>query len=340
MSESFTIQVADSLRRFEPNSPRSSPRGNRSPVVPRQQDSTGTLKTTISLGKTPTIVHTGPFYLHKELPGNWLHFISISCYLNQLFQTGDSDLTGATNLMAHYNLEHSYNKFSGKKFKDSLSSFLPSLPGMIDTPGNADNSSLRSIIEKPPIGGKSLDFLNISQLSGFRLHPGPVPQLISTNMHSVFVILLLSIFSYLRNTTLLLWLHRKRSRNTKSTKRVVKYRRKNPELEWLARELASWERVEPALVANLTKRSIRNKSDTKMRKIARRRRRKRRKRNRSTAQNIQALRPHSTPQLRVAIQLECCLFSNTSCHINVFRIYVIRESINKIPQNWLIESVY
>nr|CAG4637345.1 EOG090X0DK3 [Ceriodaphnia reticulata]SVE73190.1 EOG090X0DK3 [Ceriodaphnia reticulata] len=162
MSESFTIQVADSLRRFEPNSPRSSPRGNRSPVVPRQQDSTGTLKTTISLGKTPTIVHTGPFYLHKELPG-------------------DSDLTGATNLMAHYNLEHSYNKFSGKKFKDSLSSFLPGLPGMIDTPGSADNSSLRSIIEKPPIGGKELAFLNTSQLAGFRLHPGPLPEQYQTS---------------------------------------------------------------------------------------------------------------------------------------------------------------
>nr|SVE83903.1 EOG090X0DK3 [Daphnia pulex] len=162
MSESFTIQVADSLRRFEPNSPRSSPRGNRSPVVPRQQDSTGTLKTTISLGKTPTIVHTGPFYLHKELPG-------------------DTDLTGATNLMAHYNLEHSYNKFSGKKFKDSLSSFLPGLPGMIDTPGNTDNSSLRSIIEKPPIGGKELVFLNSSQLAGFRLHPGPLPEQYQTS---------------------------------------------------------------------------------------------------------------------------------------------------------------
>lgn len=87
---------------------------------------------------------------------------------------GDTDLTGATNLMAHYNLEHSYNKFSGKKFKDSLSSFLPGLPGMIDTPGNTDNSSLRSIIEKPPIGGKELVFLNSSQLAGFRLHPGPV----------------------------------------------------------------------------------------------------------------------------------------------------------------------
>lgn len=164
MSESFTIQVADSLRRFEPNSPRSSPRGNRSPVVPRQ-DSTGTLKTTISLGKTPTIVHTGPFYLHKELPG-------------------DADLTGATNLMAHYNLEHSYNKFSGKKFKDTLSSFLPSLPGHIDESGTKDNSSLRAIIEKPPIGGKELAFLNNQQLSGFRLHPGALPEQYQTSTMS------------------------------------------------------------------------------------------------------------------------------------------------------------
>ena len=87
---------------------------------------------------------------------------------------GDNELTGATNLMAYYNLEHSYNKFSGKKFKDSLSSFLPNLPGLIDTPGSADNSSLRSVIDKPPIGGKELVFLNNQQLTGFRLHPGPV----------------------------------------------------------------------------------------------------------------------------------------------------------------------
>lgn len=161
MSESFTIQVADSLRRFEPNSPRSSPRGNRSPVVPRQ-DSTGTLKTTISLGKTPTIVHTGPFYLHKELPG-------------------DAELTGATNLMQHYNLEHSYNKFTGKKFKDSLSSFLPNLPGLIDAPGNKDESTLRSIIEKPPVGGKELLLLSTSQLAAFRLHPGQLPEQYQTS---------------------------------------------------------------------------------------------------------------------------------------------------------------
>ncbi|KAF4528395.1 hypothetical protein B566_EDAN015164 [Ephemera danica] len=128
--------MADQFRKVEPYSPKSSPRGARSPVVSRQ-DSTGTLKTTISLGKNPSIVHSGPFYLMKEPPG-------------------ESELTGATNLMAYYGLEHSYSKFSGKKLKESLSSFLPNLPGMIDTPGSQDNSSLRSLIEKPPIGGKEL----------------------------------------------------------------------------------------------------------------------------------------------------------------------------------------
>ena len=34
--------------------------------------------------------------------------------------------------------------------KDSLSSFLPQLPGVIDTPGVQDNSSLRGLYEKPP----------------------------------------------------------------------------------------------------------------------------------------------------------------------------------------------
>ena len=35
-------------------------------------------------------------------------------------------------------------------------------------------SSLRSLIEKPPITGKELNLLSGSQLTGFRLHPGPV----------------------------------------------------------------------------------------------------------------------------------------------------------------------
>lgn len=39
-----------------------------------------------------------------------------------------------------------------------------------------DNSSLRSIIEKPPIVGKELIPLTSVQLAGFRLHPGPLPE--------------------------------------------------------------------------------------------------------------------------------------------------------------------
>jgi mediator of RNA polymerase II transcription subunit 19 len=94
--------------KMENFSPKSSPR--------RLQDSSGTLKTKISLGKNPTIVHSGPFYLVKELPEK-------------------SDLTGATNLISHYGLEHTYSKFNSKKVKEQLSSFLPTLPCVIDGPG-------------------------------------------------------------------------------------------------------------------------------------------------------------------------------------------------------------
>ncbi|KAL1462546.1 hypothetical protein WDU94_014374 [Cyamophila willieti] len=148
--------MGDQYRKMEQYSPKSSPRGSRSPIVSRQ-DTTGTLKTTISLGKNPSIVHSGPFYLMKEPPGK-------------------SEKTGSVNLMASYGLEHTYNKFCGKKLKESLSSFLPNLPGIIDAPGSQDNSSLRSVIEKPPICGKEILPLTSVQLAGFRLHPGNLPE--------------------------------------------------------------------------------------------------------------------------------------------------------------------
>lgn len=68
--------MSDQFRKVEPYSPKSSPRGARSPVVSRQ-DSSGTLKTTISLGKNPAIVHSGPFYLMKEPPGR--HSKALNC---------------------------------------------------------------------------------------------------------------------------------------------------------------------------------------------------------------------------------------------------------------------
>ncbi|NXA63962.1 MED19 polymerase, partial [Mohoua ochrocephala] len=87
---------------------------------------------------------------------------------------GTTELTGSTNLITHYNLEHAYNKFCGKKVKEKLSNFLPDLPGMIDLPGSHDSSSLRSLIEKPPICGSSFTPLTGAMLTGFRLHAGPV----------------------------------------------------------------------------------------------------------------------------------------------------------------------
>ena len=51
------------------SSPKSSPRGSRSPAAYMRHDSTGTLKATITLGKNPAVINTGPFYLLKELPG-------------------------------------------------------------------------------------------------------------------------------------------------------------------------------------------------------------------------------------------------------------------------------
>lgn len=104
------------------NSPKSSPRATRSPApaVYMRPDSTGTLKATITLGKNPAVINTGPFYLLKELPE-------------------PSELTGATNLMAYHGLEHTYNKLCSKKVKEELSAFLPQLPGVIDTPGSVDN---------------------------------------------------------------------------------------------------------------------------------------------------------------------------------------------------------
>lgn len=64
-------------------------------------------------------------------------YLSFFCLIFHLVVLGESELTGATNLMNYYGLEHSYSKFSGKKVKEQLSSFLPSLPGVIDGPGQS-----------------------------------------------------------------------------------------------------------------------------------------------------------------------------------------------------------
>ncbi|XP_031556911.1 mediator of RNA polymerase II transcription subunit 19-like [Actinia tenebrosa] len=89
--------------------------------------------------------------------------------------TSSDTTTGSENLLVHHGLEQVYQKFCSKKVKESLSAFLPHVPGYIDEKGNPDNS-LRSVIDKPPIGGKELLPLPTHALSGFRLNPGPIPE--------------------------------------------------------------------------------------------------------------------------------------------------------------------
>lgn len=118
-----------------------------------RQDSSGTLKTTISLGRTPAIVHSGPFYLMKEPPE-------------------PSELTGATNLIAHHRLGNTYIKLLGKK-KNELGAFLHQLTDVNVPFAKTDSSStLKSLLETRIIGNKEILPMNPTQQIGFRLIPG------------------------------------------------------------------------------------------------------------------------------------------------------------------------
>ena len=108
---------------MEQYSPKTSPRGARSPSVsggmtPGGQMEGGNLKLSIALGQKPTIIQKGPFYLMKQeaIPA--------------------SEVTGATNLMASKGLEHSYVKltsntwsrlFQKKRFQNDNETFYAML---------------------------------------------------------------------------------------------------------------------------------------------------------------------------------------------------------------------
>ncbi|XP_055334012.1 mediator of RNA polymerase II transcription subunit 19-like [Paramacrobiotus metropolitanus] len=122
-------------------------------------DSTGTLKTTITLGKNPSVQQSGPFYLIRAE------------------NIEESEATGSSNLLEHNLLESSYYKMCNvKKLKDELSSFLPNLPGFCDVPAAQDKSSLKDLYDNPPRVHKELDPLPNHLLGNFRLNPGQLPE--------------------------------------------------------------------------------------------------------------------------------------------------------------------
>ena len=161
---------------MDPYSPKSSPRGS---ATSNPMESGGNpLKLSIALGpggQKPTIIQKGPFYLMKPdaLPrseitgatnlmaskglehsyvkltskytwksfGEWNDNNFVCCYIN---------LEPRLPTICSFKVNTHVFLILAKKMKDSLSSFLPNLPGVIDTPCSQDNSSLRGLIEKPP----------------------------------------------------------------------------------------------------------------------------------------------------------------------------------------------
>lgn len=171
--------------------------------------------------------------------------------------------------MTYYGLEHSYSKFSGKKLKEQLSSFLPTLPGVIDSPGQHDNSSLRSVIEKPPIGGKELLPLTSIQLDGFRLHPGPVSLIFFCATINYYIY----IFSYLNSIGIQVQYPLK---NTRTNIRNINTKK----VDYLVKKPPS-----PTLIMIHMKRNTRNRNDTMKTRNGKRGKKRRNEKNRSTVPN-------------------------------------------------------
>ena len=91
------------------------------------------------------------------------------------FFTEESDISGSLNLLQYYQLEAAYQKMAlTKRPKEELSSFLPNLPGYLDTPATEDKSSLRELWENPQRVRKDIEALPPHLLNGFRLKPGAV----------------------------------------------------------------------------------------------------------------------------------------------------------------------
>ncbi|MCP9258559.1 Mediator of RNA polymerase II transcription subunit 19 [Dirofilaria immitis] len=122
--------------------------------------SSGSLRTKISLkGRYSQLSLVCPFHLMKpELPQQ-------------------SVLLGSNDLLAEYDMSSSYQRFCGsKRLREDLGSFLPHLVGNFNFENALEFSSLRMLVEKPPITGKEITNLSASAMAGFRLTPGAVPE--------------------------------------------------------------------------------------------------------------------------------------------------------------------
>ncbi|VDN27913.1 unnamed protein product [Gongylonema pulchrum] len=132
--------------------------------------SSGSLRTKISLkGGYSQLSLVCPFHLMKpELPHQ-------------------SVLLGSNDLLAEYDMSSAYQRFCGsKRLREDLGSFLPHLVGNFNFDNALEFSSLRMLVEKPPITGKEITGLSASAMAGFRLTPGAVPEPYSVHLPRYF----------------------------------------------------------------------------------------------------------------------------------------------------------
>jgi len=107
---------------------------------------------------------------------NELKAIESSQFYLQTAPVKSASVTGASNLLQNFELNWAYNKFSNKKVKQPLSSFISHLPGPVDTPAIEDDSGLLGLLDRPGMVLKEIKPLTGAQLTGFRLYPGPIPE--------------------------------------------------------------------------------------------------------------------------------------------------------------------
>ncbi|VDO20255.1 unnamed protein product [Haemonchus placei] len=88
-----------------------------------------------------------------------------------------SPMLGSSDLLTAYDLGAVYSRYCGaKKMREDLNSFLPQIYGNFNFSQAQDISSLKMLVEKPPITGKEINTLSSTAMSGFRLTPGPVDE--------------------------------------------------------------------------------------------------------------------------------------------------------------------
>ncbi|PIC38589.1 hypothetical protein B9Z55_010557 [Caenorhabditis nigoni] len=88
----------------------------------------------------------------------------------------NSEIQGNHDLLTAYGLGPVERAFNGtRRVKEKMSAFLPHVIGELHLDATKEASSLRALIEKPPIH-KEISNLSSSAMQGFKLSAGPVDE--------------------------------------------------------------------------------------------------------------------------------------------------------------------